>query len=245
MNLENKIAIVTGAGQGIGKGIALALANQGAKVVASDLVQENAQKVAGEINQNQDQVIAVKCDVSQKNEIENLFQETQNKFNGLDILVNNAGIFPFKAFTELSEDDWDKVMDVNLKSVFLCSQQAAKAMEQGGKIINISSIASIVGYKNLTHYCASKSGINGLTRALALELAPKINVNAIAPGAINTPGANVGSNEEIQEQTIAAIPLARMGEPEDIANMAVFLASDSANYITGQIFTIDGGYTLQ
>lgn len=245
MNLENKITIVTGAGQGIGKGIALALANQGAKVVVSDLNQENAQKVAEEINQNQGQAIAVKCDVSQKNEIENLFQETKNHFDKVDILVNNAGIFPFKAFAELSEDDWNKVMDINLKSIFLCSQQAARAMEQGGKIINISSIASIIGYKNLTHYCASKSGINGLTRALALELAPKINVNSIAPGAINTPGASVGSNEEIQKQTIAAIPLARMGEPEDIANMAVFLASDSANYITGQIFTIDGGYTLQ
>ena len=161
-------------------------------------------------------------------------------------MVNNAGIFPFVPFKDMKESDWDKVLDINLKSVFLCSQEAAKVMPEGGRIVSISSIASFVGFEGLVHYCASKGGINSMVRALALEFAPKkITVNAIAPGAIDTPGANVGSNEEVKKQTIAMIPLARMGQPEDIANAVVFLASDKADYITGQTIIVDGGWTLR
>ena len=146
---------------------------------------------------------------------------------------------------EMSEADWDKVLDVNLKSVFLCSQAAAKEIKNGGKIISISSIAAFMGFEGLAHYCATKGGINGMIRAMALELsAKKINVNAVAPGAIDTPGASM-SDKNVKKQTIASIPWKRKGLPEDIANAVVFLASDKADYITGQTIIVDGGYTLR
>jgi len=244
MTLKNKTAIVTGARQGIGYGIVKALAQEGCNVVVSDIIQEDCGKVVEEIEKIGVQGLAVKCDVSKKEEVDNLVKKTIEKFGKLDILVNNAGIYPFVSFMEMKESDWDKVLDINLKSVFLCSQTAAKEMKSGGKIVSISSIASFVGFEGLTHYCASKGGINAMIRALALELAPKkINVNAVAPGAIDTPGA--ASSEEQTKQTIAAIPWARMGTPEDIANAVVFLASEKADYITGQTIIVDGGWTLR
>ena len=246
MFLKNKTAIVTGARRGIGKGIALALAREKCNVVVSDIVQEDSEKVAEEIGVLGVKSLAVKCDVSKKKEVENLFNKTIKEFGSVDILVNNAGIFPFVPFLAMKEEDWDKVLDVNLKSVFLCSQEAAKVMKEGGKIINISSIASFVGFEGLVHYCASKGGVNSMIRALALELAPKlITVNAIAPGAIDTPGASETSNEEVKKQTVSMIPLKRIGLPKDIAGAVVFLASDKANYITGQTIIVDGGWTLR
>jgi len=246
MTLNNKAAIVTGAGQGIGKGIALALAKEGCKVTASDINENNAKTTAAEIAKAGGKSLAVRCDVSKKKEVDNLVTKALAEFGKLDILVNNAGIFPFKPFLEMAEADWDKVLDVNLKSIFLCSQAAAKAMPGGGKIVCISSIASFVGFEGLTHYCASKGGINALVRAMALELAPKkINVNAVAPGAIDTPGAQAAFNEKAAKQTIAAIPWGRMGQPQDIASAVVFLASDQADYITGQTIIVDGGWTLR
>ena len=247
MDLKDKIAIVTGAGRGIGRGTALALADAGANVVVSDINLEDCEKVVEEISKKGGQALAVKCDVSSKVEVDEMITKTTEKFGQLDILVNNAGIFPFKAFEEMTEEDWDKVLDVNLKSIFLCSQAAAKIMEEGGKIVNISSIAAFVGFEGLVHYCASKGGINAMIRALALELAKKkINVNAIAPGSIDTPGASQSSqDEEMKKQTLANIPLGRIGKPEDIANAVVFLASDKANYITGQTIIVDGGWTLR
>ena len=245
MSLKNKIAIVTGAKQGIGLGIALALAKEGVNVVISDLEQAGCDKAAKEIKKLGVKILSVACDVSKKKEVDNLIAQTVKEFGQLDILVNNAGIFPFKPFSDLTEKDWDKVLDVNLKSVFLCSQAAARVMKDGAKIVNISSIASFVGFEGLTHYCASKGGINSFVRALALELAPrKINVNAVAPGAIDTPGASGGSDEQ-KKQTIAMIPCARYGKPEDIANAVVFLASEKADYITGQTIVVDGGWTLR
>lgn len=243
MFLKGKVAIVTGAGQGIGEGIAKTMNEVGAQVVVSDINEDNCQKVASEIGEN---ALAVKCDVSVKSEVENLIDKTIEKFGKIDILVNNAGIFPFKPFVEMTEEEWKKVQDVNLKSMFLTSQAAVKSMKEGGKIVNISSIAAFVGFEGLTHYCASKGGTNGFTRALALELAKnKINVNAIAPGAIDTPGVGVAGNQDLIKQTVSAIPWARMGKPDDIANTAVFLASDMADYITGQVIVVDGGYTLR
>lgn len=245
MSLKNKIAIVTGGRQGIGYGIVLALAREGVNVVVSDINLKDCERVVKEIENLGVKGLAIKCDVSKKEDVEHLIGETIKKFGQLNILVNNAGIFPFKSFSEITEGDWDKVLNVNLKSIFLCSQAAAKVMKPGGKIISISSIAAFVGFEGLTHYCASKGGINGLTRALALELAPKkINVNAIAPGAVDTPGASVASNEEVAKQTIAAIPWKRIGTPDDIAQAVVFLSSDKSDYITGQIIIVDGGYTL-
>jgi 3-oxoacyl-[acyl-carrier protein] reductase len=251
MLLENKVAIVTGAGQGIGKGIALALAKEKCHVVVSDLNQETCEKTAEELKQFGVKALGVKCDVSNKAEVENLFNQAVKEFGKLDILVNNAGIYPFLPFAQMKESDWDKVININLKSVFLCSQEAAKVLPEGGRIVNISSIASFIGFEGLVHYCASKGGINGFVRALALELAPKkITVNAVAPGAIDTPGAAQPDQprtaaEETRKQIIAMIPLARMGQPEDIANAVVFLVSEKSSYITGQIIVVDGGWTLR
>lgn len=240
----NKTAIVTGAGQGIGQGIAKALAEAKYNVVVSDLNRENCEKVAKELESLGIKAIGVRCDVSNKAEVDALISVAMETFGSVDVLVNNAGIYPFVPFEKMTEADWDKVMNVNLKSIFLCSQAVARVMPEGGRIISVSSIASVVGFEGLVHYCASKGGINGMTRALALEMAhKKITVNVVAPGAINTPGAK--SPDDMQKQTVAMIPMARMGEPEDIANAVVFLASDKSSYITGQVIVVDGGWVLR
>ena len=236
---EDKTAIVTGAAKGIGYGIALALAKEKAAVILADLDEGANYSSAVEIEKSTgSRTFAVKCDVSKKEDVDDLINTAVEKFGGLDILVNNAGIFPFKPFLEMTEADWDRVLDVNLKSAFLLSQAAAKTMPAGGKIVNISSIASLVGFEGLTHYCASKGGMNGMIRAMALELAPKkINVNAVAPGAIQTPGAGGAISGEI----LKLIPWQRVGQPEDIANAAVFLLSDASGFITGASLVVDGG----
>lgn len=241
MNIKNKVAIVTGSATGIGKGIAEKLINEGAMVVFSDINDNN-----NLVSEYGESAMFVKCDVSKNEEVKNLIKQAVGRFGRIDILVNNAGIYPFISFEKIEEADWDKVMNINLKGTFLCSKEAAKVMPEGGRIINISSIASVIGFEGLTHYCASKGGVNGMVRALALELAPKkITVNAVAPGAINTPGASQGAAEELIKKTIAMIPLARQGEPADIAGAVAFLASDAAGYITGQIIVVDGGWTLR
>ena len=245
---QNKIAIVTGASKGIGYGIALDLAKNGATVVLADIDMASNEKSATEIAEKTGaKTMAVQCDVSKNEDIDNLIKTAVEKFGALDILVNNAGVYPFKPFLEMTEADWDKVIDINLKSVFLASQTAAKVMKDGSKIVQISSIASLVGFEGLTHYCASKGGINGMVRAMALELAPKkINVNAVAPGAIGTPGANWESmtDDEIKKQ-LSLIPWNRIGTPADIAGAVTFLASPAADYITGQVIVVDGGWTLR
>jgi NAD(P)-dependent dehydrogenase (short-subunit alcohol dehydrogenase family) len=246
MQLKNKVAIVTGAGQGIGLGIALALAKADCHVVVSDMNQTSCDRAAAKIKKLGVKTLAVACDVSKKTEVDNLISETVKKFGKLDILVNNAGIFPFVSFLNMTEADWDKVQEVNLKGVFLCAQAAVKKMKAHGKIVNISSVASLIGFEGLVHYCASKGGVNGFTRALALELATKkINVNAVAPGAIETPGLTTAMTKEMKQGTVAAIPWKRMGTPDDIAQAVVFLASDQADYITGQVLVVDGGWTLR
>jgi 3-oxoacyl-[acyl-carrier protein] reductase len=245
MTLKNKVAIVTGSAKGIGQGIAIALAAEGCDVVISDLNEKDCAETSKKVEKLGVKNLVIKCDVSKKTDVDNLIGETIKKFGKLDILVNNAGIYPFKPFMDMTESDWDKVINVNLKSVFLCSQAATKEMKDGGKIVDISSIAAFVGFEGLAHYCATKGGINGMIRAMALELSPKkINVNAVAPGAIDTPGAS-GGDENMKKQTIMSIPWKRMGLPEDIANAVVFLASEKADYITGQTIIVDGGYTLR
>jgi 3-oxoacyl-[acyl-carrier protein] reductase len=244
-HMENtRTALVTGAGVGIGKGVALALAREGYNVVVADINEERGRQVADEIGQLGARALAVKCDVSSATEVEQMFAWAVQEFGRIDVLVNNAGIYPFVAFENMQEADWDKVMDVNLKGVFFCTKEAVKVMPEGGRIINISSIASMMGFAGLTHYCASKGAVNGMIRALALEMAPKkITVNAVAPGAIQTPGAQMA--EEQEKQTLTSIPLKRMGQPEDIANAVVFLASEKSSYITGQVIVVDGGWTVQ
>jgi len=244
MQLKNKTAIITGSGQGIGLGIAKALAGEDCNVVITDLNQEACDKAVVEIKKLAVEALAIVCDVSVKKDVENLVDETVERFGGVDILVNNAGIYPYVSFDKMTEGDWDKVINVNLKGVFLCTSQVLKVMKAGAKIINISSIASSVGFEGLVHYCASKGGVNAFTRALALELAPKkINVNAVAPGAIATPGAAMTT--EAQDSLLKVIPLGRIGTSADIAGAVIYLSSDNADYVTGQVITVDGGWTLR
>jgi len=244
--LTDKVAIVTGAGQGIGRGIALALAKEGCSVVVSDMNEETAKAVAREVEASGVKALAIRTDVSSASNITTLFAKTKEVFGRLDILVNNAGIFPFQSLEVMQESDWDKVIDVNMKSVFLTAKEASRELPRGGRIITVSSIASLVGFEGLVHYCASKGGINGFTRALALELAKRdITVNAVAPGAIATPGAGRAMSDEAMKQMLAGIPAGRQGTPEDIASAVVFLASDASSYITGQVIVVDGGWTLR
>ena len=245
-DLRGKVAIITGAAKGMGKAHALKLANAGAKVVVSDILKEECQLVADEIIKNRGEAIAVKCDISQKTDVDNLIKETLNKFKKVDILVNNAGIFPFQPFLEMQEKDFMKVINVNLKGYFLCSQAVAKEMakQKSGSIVNISSIASIKGFAGLSHYCASKGGIMAMTKALALELAPMgIRINDIDPGAIETPGATGGQDKKGDDKLVATVPLKRWGRPEEVSNAVLFLASDESSYMTGSVMVVDGGWT--
>ena len=249
MRLKNKVAIVTGAGQGIGREIALTLAREGAKVVVSDIT-DAIYDVAKEIEKIDSQALAVKTDVSKRKETEEMAKKTLQKFGRIDILVNNAGIFPFKSLLEMEEEDWDRVLNINLKGVFNSTKAVLPTMvkQKCGKIINIASIVGTrVGFLNLAHYSASKGGILGFTKASALELAQYgINVNAIAPGAIDTPGTRTSmGGKEALEQFAKTIPAKKMGKPTDIANLVVFLASDESSYITGECIVVDGGYTIQ
>jgi NAD(P)-dependent dehydrogenase (short-subunit alcohol dehydrogenase family) len=248
-DLTNKVAIVTGARRGIGKGIALMLAQAGAKVVVSDIDEKECQKVVEEIKKIGSDGLAIKCDVTNRKEVEEMVKKTIEKFGRIDILVNNAGIAPFKPFLEITEEEWDRVLAVNLKGYYLCAQAVAKEMiKRGwGRIINIASIAMGqvgFGFPNLTHYCASKGGIVAFTEALALELTPKgINVNAISPGVIATEMAKpVIEDEKIKQSILARIPKGRIGQPEDIAAAVVFLSSEEADYITGATLVVDGGW---
>jgi 3-oxoacyl-[acyl-carrier protein] reductase len=248
MDLKGKTAIVTGSAKGIGKAIALAFAREGCNVVVSDVSEADCAQAVGEAEALGAGAVGVKCDVSVPADAKALVEKAVAAFGSVDVLVNNAGIYPYAPFLDMTEAQWDKVITINLKGTFLCSQAAARQMAKqgrGGRIINIASIAASVGFPALSHYCASKGGIAAFTRALALELGPQnITVNAIAPGPVDTPGTNLSATSKEQlEQTIAAIPLKRIGRPEDIADAAVFLAkSDNA---TGSVLTSDGGWTAQ
>jgi len=247
MKLKGKVAIVTGAAQGIGRGIALALAIEGTKVVVSDISDKIAD-VVREIKSLGFEALAVRANVAESKETEEMAKAAIKKFGRIDILVNNAGIYPFKPLVEMKEEDWDRVIGVNLKGVFNCTKAVLSKMieQKSGNIINISSIAgTVVGYPNLVHYSASKGGMLGFTRSAAIELAQYgIRVNAIAPGAVETPGTKV-AGEEALKQVEQTIPQKRMGQPRDIANLVVFLASEDSSYITGQLIIADGGLTIQ
>lgn len=249
MSLKNKVAVITGARRGMGKADALLLAKAGAKVVVSDISQEECEAVVAEIKNSGGEAIAVKCDVSSKKEVDELIKKTIDAFGKIDILVNNAGICEFKPFLEITEEDWNKTIDINLKGYFLCGQAAAKEMakQNSGVIVNIASIAMGqvgVGFPAISHYCASKGGIVAMTEAMALELASyNIRVNAIAPGAIDTPmAASVKDDPKILEATLTRVPLKRMGKPEEISNAVLFLASDASSYMTGSVMVVDGGW---
>lgn len=247
-SLKGKKTLVTGASRGIGKGIALCLAEQGADVAInyhSKVVE--AEAVIAEIKKKGRQAFSVQADVSKSPAVEKMFATIKEKWGRLDILVNNAGIVQFAPFEELTEEQWDQLLDVNLKGQFLCSQQAIKLMKPGSKIINIASIASGgvgVSFANVSHYTASKGGVVALTENMALELAKKgINVNAIAPGVIQTDMTReMLVDEKTKQGLIMRIPKGRVGKPEDIGAAAAFLASDEADYITGTTLYVDGGW---
>ena len=248
-SLKNKVAIITGARRGIGRTHALTLSKAGAKVVVCDISEEDCQKVVEEIKKEKGEALALKCDVAKKEEVEGIVKKTVEKFGKVDILVNNAGICQFKPFLELTEEEWDRTLDINLKGYFLCAQAAAKEMvkQKSGVIINIASVAMGqvgVGFPTLAHYCASKAGIVAMTETLASELAPfNIRVNAIAPGAIETPMIDpMKQDPKIMEAMLARVPMHRAGRPEEVSNLVLFLASDESSYMTGSTVVIDGGW---
>lgn len=249
LDLKGKTAIITGAKQGMGESHAKLLAKLGAKVAVTDVNEEECELVAEEIRKDGGKALAFNMDVANKKEIDKVFDQVLSQWGKIDILVNNAGIFAPKPALQMTEEEWDRTLDINLKGQFLCAQRAAKEMQKHkwGRIINISSIASGqtgIGIAGGAHYTASKGGILAMTETLAVEFAPLgITVNAIAPGAIDTPmvsAANIPKKE--MDAMISAIPMKRMGRPEEVSPMVAFLASDFSSYITGATFYIDGGW---
>jgi len=247
MSLAGKVALVTGGGQGIGRALSLALAKAGADVAVADILLTPAQQVSAEIEALGRRSLAIYVDVTQPASVQAMVETCQQGLGGLDILVNNAGIFPIKPVTAITEEEWDRVMAVNLKGTFLCSQAALGLMRRagGGRIINVASVSGLVGAVGLTHYAASKAGVIGFTKALAREVAPLgITVNAIAPGIIETETTRQTFPEGALQAYQAQVPLRRLGQPEDLTGLVVFLASPAAAYITGQVYAVDGGYTM-
>jgi glucose 1-dehydrogenase len=250
MRLEDKVALVTGAGSGIGYAIAERFADEGAHVAINYLgYEDQAQSLAEAIKAKGRKSIAIKADVSQAAQVQQMVQTVVQELGGLDILVNNAGIEHGTPFLDLPESQWDKVLGVNLKGCFLCSQAAAREMakQRRGRIINMSSIHEDVVFIKHADYAASKGGIRMFMRTIAQELAPyNITVNDICPGAIETP-INKATLESggLMQTLLAEIPLNRIGKPDDVASMAVFLASDEAAYITGASFRVDGGMAIK
>lgn len=248
-NLKKKIAIVTGARRGMGRTHALTLAKAGAKVVVSDISLDDCEKVVKEIKKAKGQAIAIQCDVSKKSEVDKMVERTVEEWGRVDILINNAGICQFKPFLELTEEEWDRTININLKGYFLCGQAAAKEMakQKSGVIVNIASVAmgqQGIGFLNIVHYCASKGGIVAMTEAMALELAPyNIRINAVAPGMIDTPMVDtVKQDPKATEGLLARVPLHRMGNPQEVSNLVLFLASDESSYMTGSTVVVDGGW---
>jgi len=245
MLLKGKVALVTGGGRGIGKTIALALAKEGAKVIVNDYVEENAKKVAQEIISLGGQADSVQADISNYEEANNMMKNIL-KEQPVDILINNAGITRDTLLVRMKEEDWDRVINVNLKGVFNCTQAVAKSMmkQRSGRIVNISSVIGLIGNEGQANYAASKAGIIGFSKTVARELATRgVTVNIIAPGYIKTDMTEQIS-DEAKEKLASLIPMKRLGTPEDIAPLIVFLCSDGASYITGQVINVDGGIAM-
>ncbi|MDD5748009.1 MAG: SDR family NAD(P)-dependent oxidoreductase [Actinomycetota bacterium] len=248
ITLDGKISLVTGGASGIGRGIAKEFASAGSKVVIADLDEELAAGVAGEMEESGLDVVARQIDVTDEKSVGNVFEFIDKEFGRLDVLVNSAGTGCMSAIDELIIEEWDMVMDVNLKGTFLCTREASKIMKKqgSGRIINLSSINEAVPLAGEVPYCASKGGVMMLTRASALELAPYgINVNALGPGAIDTPlMEEMLSVPEIKDGISRQIPFGRLGKPEDVAKAALFLASELSEWVTGHTLYVDGGMHL-
>jgi 3-oxoacyl-[acyl-carrier protein] reductase len=240
---KDKVAVITGASRGIGRSIALALAAQGARIVAFDLDMAETEKVAEEIRALGVEALAVLGNVTVAADTERMIDSAMEKFGRVDILVNNAGITRDGLLMRMKDEDWDAVLGVNLKGAFLCSRAASKVMakQRYGRIINISSVVGQMGNAGQANYCASKAGLMGLTKSNARELAKRnVTVNAVAPGFIATAMTDA-LPEKTRQELAAQIPLERLGTADDIANAVVFLAAESSGYITGQVIGVNGG----
>jgi 3-oxoacyl-[acyl-carrier protein] reductase len=243
MDLKGKIALVTGGAQGIGKITALLLARNGADVAVSDINMEGALETVGEIEGLGRNGLALESDVSNPADAERIVAKTVEQLGSIDILVNNAGITRDRLLLRMTEEDWDAVLNVNLKGTFNCTKAAVKHMvkRKSGRIVNIASVVGEMGNAGQANYAASKAGIIGLTKAIAREYAQRgISVNAIAPGYIETPMTEA-LPEKVKEQLKGQIPMARLGTPLDVANAIYFLVSDASSYITGQVLNVNGG----
>jgi len=246
LTLEGKLALITGGARGIGKEIAMLFAKEGANIAICDVNLEEAEKTAKEIQDLGRESLAFKVDVTDQSQIQGMVDKILDKFNKIDILINNAGITKDNLLLRMSEEEWDKVIAVNLKGTFLCTKIVSKAMlkQRFGKIVNLASIIGIMGNAGQANYAASKAGIIGLTKSVAKELASRnICVNAIAPGFIKT-DMTARLAEEVQKKMLSVIPLARFGEAKDVADLAIFLSSESSSYITGQVIQVDGGMVM-
>jgi len=242
--INEKVAIVTGGAQGIGQGICLRLAEEGARVAIFDINLDEAKKTAQEIERAGGTALAIKVDITKPAEIEAAVKQVLSKFGQIDILVNNAGISLVSKVADMTDDIWDRVNDVNLKAVFLCCRAVIPHMKERkyGKIVNIASVLALRGSAYYAHYGATKAGVVAFTQGLAVELGPRnINVNAVGPGVIDTPMADHDVAPEVRQRLQKRIPLRRIGVPQDIADAALFFASDEASYITGQCLYVCGG----
>lgn len=264
MRLKKKVAIITGAGSGLGKATALLFAREGAKVVVADISQHRAEAVAEEINGTgkRRKAIAIQADVAKKSEVHAMVAGARKKFGSIHILVNNAGIAQIKNFLDISPEEWQRMLDIHMKGTFLCSQAVLSDMITAGwgRIINTASVAGMEGGPQNAHYAAAKAAIIGFTRSIALEFARSgITVNAVAPGLIDNilqavqgkaegstvaGGVSSGKAEQVVNFFLRRIPMRRLGTPEDIAHAHLYLASDEAAYVTGQVLSPNGGYVL-
>jgi 3-oxoacyl-[acyl-carrier protein] reductase len=249
-DLEGRVALVTGAGGGLGAGICSALASAGAAVAAVDVARDKAERVAGSLSRTgAPRCVALETDVSDRSSVQETAERVADELGGVDILINNAAVYPRRAWTEIQEEEWDRVMAVNLKGYFLCARAVYPYMKTKGRgnIVNVASITFFTGWPLLMDYVASKGGIIGFTRTLAREVGPdNINVNAIAPGAFPTDAEKIHPDQEgynrwvLEQQSIK-----RRGTPEDIGSLVAFLASNSSSFITGQTIEIDGGWMMR
>jgi 3-oxoacyl-[acyl-carrier protein] reductase len=250
MRLKDKVAIVTGASRGIGRGIAKMFAEEGAKVIVNYNTSKNdASSLAEEIKKMGRDVLLVQADVSKADQVKNMVRKTVERFGRVDVLVNNAGtLVPAKSFLESTEEGWDRTLDVNLKGAYLCCREVAPIMlkQKKGKIINISSVSGLYDKLGMgfIDYVSSKAGMIGLTRALAVHLGPTINVNAIAPGTVETEIVAALPTEVKQQMKDEAL-VKRLGTPEDMAYAAVYLASDESDFVTGEVLTVSGGRAIR